>query len=491
MDYLDPAKQARHRIILFTGYILITIAIVTGALILANQASGYGINKNGQVIQNGLIYFSSQPNPAGIYVNNQLKSSTNTRLYLPGGIYKIKLARIGYVDWQRTIQLDGGSVEHFDYPFLFPNTLTTSREHIYTSAPVLATQSPDRRWLVVSKPGSLTDFDVYDLKNPTKITSATLSLPDNLLSKATTTANSLQLVSWADDNQHILLEHDYDGKKEFILVDRPNPAQSINLNTDLSVSPTQLELVNKKFNQYYLYDATTQTLELASLQTANKTTVLDHVLAYQSYGSSTLLYVTDKSAPSGKVWLRMLSGGNTYTLHSLPVSPSYVLNLTQYNGTMYVAAGASSTSKVYIYQDPLGQLAQAPDMAVAPVQVLQVDQPNYVSFSDNAQFIVAENAGQFGVYDIQNQKGYKYDAALPDSPQPHATWMDGDRLTYVSGGKLQIFDYDHTNQHTLPAAASQYLPAFAPDYKYVYDLAPGSGGQFDLNQTALVTAADR
>jgi Tol biopolymer transport system component len=72
-----------------------------------------------------------------------------------------------------------------------------------------------------------------------------------------------------------------------------------------------------------------------------------------------------------------------------------------------------------------------------------------------------------------------------------ASWMDGDRLDYVSGGKLYIFDYDNTNQHLLVSASSNFEPAFSPDYRYVYEIAPTSSGQFELNQTSLLTAADR
>jgi hypothetical protein len=62
----------------------------------------------------------------------------------------------------------------------------------------------------------------------------------------------------------------------------------------------------------------------------------------------------------------------------------------------------------------------------------------------------------------------------------------------VSGGKLVVFDYDNANRHILVAANSQYLPAFGPDYKFLYAIAPGAAaGQADLDQTALLTPADQ
>jgi hypothetical protein len=495
MDYLDTAKQMRQNILLFIGYILVAIAIAIATILLVQHAYGYGfgLGKQGTVIQSGLAFFSSQPNPAQIYVNNSLyPSTTNTRLYLPENIYNIRLSRAGYYDWKRTIEVDGGKVEHFDYPLLTPKTLTTNKVQTYTAPPSVVTQSPDRRWLLVTHPGSLTDFDVYDLKSQTSVKNVTtISLPDGVLSKATTPGETLQLAEWADDNQHVLLQHNFDGKTEFILLDRTNPEQSINLNTNLSIDPSKITLKNKKFDQYYVYDATTGDLQTVRKST-DKTTVLQHVLAYQSYGDNTILYVTDSGAPAGKVLLRMLVGNQSTTLRSFPTSPSYVLDLTQYSGTMYVAAGAASLGKVYIYQDPLGQLANLPGQAIVPTQVLRVSQPNYLSFSDSAQFIVTEGGSSLGVYDIQNNQGYSYNIPTPlDSPMPHATWMDGDRLDYVSGGKLVIFDYDQTNRHVLVPASAQYLPAFSPDYKFVYTLAPNSSGQYELNQTWLLAPADR
>ncbi len=74
----------------------------------------------------------------------------------------------------------------------------------------------------------------------------------------------------------------------------------------------------------------------------------------------------------------------------------------------------------------------------------------------------------------------------------HASWMDGNRLHYVSNGKLNVFDYDGTNGQSLASADSRYLPAFAPDYKGLYTLVPNAtNGQFELTQTFLLKADDR
>lgn len=494
MDFLDTKKEFRERILLFVGYVLIAIAITIATLILVYQAYGFNFNNNGTVVQNGLVFFSSQPNPAKIYVNNQLRpQSTNTRMFLADGIYSVKLTRSGYRTWKKTIEVDGGNVEHFDYPFLIPTQLATKKIQTYTSAPGLISQSPDQRWTLVEHPGSITDFDLYDMKDSAKPVVTTISLPTTILTKATI-SESLKVVGWSDDNQHVLLQHLYDGKSEFILMDRANPAQSVNLNTTLSISPSLMTLNNDKFDQYYVLDAS-GTLETDSLKTpaTPAAAFVDHVLAYKSYASNTALYVTDTGAPAGKVLVKLKVGDNLYAIRSLPVSSNYLLQLTTYNGTLYVAVGSTSDSSVYIYEDPVGQLATTPNQPVVPLWVFHVAQPNYLSFSNNAQFIITENGSHYGVYDLQNNIGYSYsnDQLPVDSPQPHVSWMDGDRLTYVSNGKLTIEDYDNNNQQMLINANSSYLPIYTSDYKYVYSLSPPNAiGQLDLNQTALETPTD-
>lgn len=493
MDFLDPQKQYRHRIILLLGYALVGVAIAIGTLVLVYQAYGFGIAKNGTVIQNGLIFFSSQPNPADIYVDGTKKSvRTNTRLSLPANIYKIELKRQGYYSWHRSIDLQGGSVEHFDYPFLFPKELITKSLQTYSAAPALATQSPDKRWLLVAQSDNVSAFNLFDLKNPAK-PPVPLSLPAEILSKAATAENWQPVSEWADDNEHVILQHVYDGKTEYILLDRVDPSQSLNLSAVLKVGNARLALKDKKYDQYYLYDEQERNVLAASLETPAAQPVLSRVSAYRSYGKDTLLYATDNGAPAGKVLVKLLTGGQTFTIRSLPAGSAYLLDLAKYEGTFYAAAGASNGEKIYIYKDPVGQLAKPTKPVAVPVQVLHVPKPDYLSFSSNAQFIVAEGGQRFGVYDIENQMGYNYTNSAPiDAPQTHAVWMDGHRLSYVSGGKLLVFDYDNTNARLLMPAVSSYVPFFTPDYKLVQVFAPAPApDQFVLNQVSLRSPADR
>lgn len=494
MDYLDPHKQRRDQIMLYIGYFLIGIAIVMSIYLLLQLSFGFRVDRQGKVILQGVSFFSSEPNPAEIYVNGQLKSQkTNTRLSLTSGVYNVELRRSGYSTWRRSINLEGGRVAHYDYPLLIPEKLSTKQlTPTYSSQPRFSSQSPDKRWFLVASPDSLNDYQVYDLKNPTK--PPTLIKLPNIFSQPQSPQQTLVASEWADDNVHLVIRHDFDGKFEYILLNREAPSESINLtNTVQQTNSGQLSLINKKYDNYYLFNQASQSLQKATLKQPIATSVLDKVLAYQSYSDDTILYTTSDKAPPNKVRVRLQEGSKTYDIRLLPTGSRYLLDLTGYDGKLNVVAGADSQNKIYIYHDPLAQINKQPTASLVPAQVLHVTSPNYLKFSSSAQFVMAENGNEIAVYDFENKIGYHYITEQPiDSPQSNASWIDGNRLTYVSSGKVFIFEYDYQNPRSLVPASSSFIPALSSDYKFIYSLKQSATPpQYLVDQTSLRTTADQ
>ncbi len=488
MDFLDPKKRRRRDILNIVGYGLIAIALVFAVRILFYQASGFGLDKNGKVVQSGLVFVASSPSGAQVRINGVLdKAQTDARLSLVSGDYSFSFSKDGYTSWQQNVNLDGGKIVRLDYATLFPKKLTTTQVKKYEGSTGLATQSPDRRWLLVQQPGSDTVFDLYDLKNQ-KAAPTSITIPSPVITSGT--VNSWKVGEWSNDNQHVLLHHIHDGATEFVVVDREAPGKSVNLNTTLSVNPTKISLVDKEYDRYYVFDAAAQTLKTARLDAPQPQNYLSDVLEYQSYGDNVVLYASSKTATSGKVGMVLLLGDKSFFLREVSGNSTYLLNLTQYNGSWYIAIGAQSESKVYVYKDPNKQLSSNLGQLV-PISVLKTPTPNRLAFSSNARFIMAENGSQFAVYDAEVNKTHNYDTKLPlDAPQTYANWMDGHRLMYVSGGKLVVFDFNHTNVQTLTATDPSHVPFFVPNYRYLYTIAPVNGTAQELTSTALRTPAD-
>lgn len=490
MDYLDPAKRRRHSVLLGIGYVCITVAVLITAVVLLYQAYGFGFGKDGTIIQNGLVFFSSQPNPAKVYVDGKARGSTNTRLFLPTGTYKVEIRDSGYRTWQRTIDVEGGQVAHFDYPLLFPQNLTTTSLASYEHTPSLYTQSPNQRWLLVGAPASLSSFTLYDLNNSAKPVTSVFALPAGLLSSGT--AERWSVVQWADDNRHVLLEHRYGAKHEYILINLDAPEQSVNLNRFLALDPVKLTLDNVKYDSYY-FTTVDGTLESASLNTPAPAPLVQRVLNYQTYGGDdTVLYATAEGSTKGKTSIRMLKSGKTYTVRTVPAGKSYPLDFTTYSGTVYVAVGSSSDNRLYIYQNPVAQLSNKRRPVTIPLAVLRVDHPSWLSFSSSGQYIVVENGTHFGAYDILGARSSLYTVSKPlTAPQTHAFWLDNAHLGYASGGKLIALDYDGNNRQSLMTAKAGPLAFLTADKKYAYTLAPDvTTSKTNLTQTPLLLPDD-
>ena len=183
MDFLDSKKKKAHRIRLFIGYTLMSVALVMSTILIVLLTSGYDIDRStGVIIQNGLAIIDAHPEAAEIFVNGKAKGRTSQRLFLPEGKYEIKLQREGYRTWQHNITLEGSTIEQLVYPFMFPTSLKTSVLKTSEVKPSMVSQSADRRWLVQQVPGKFGTFELTDL-NDAKNPSSELVLPNDTVTK--------------------------------------------------------------------------------------------------------------------------------------------------------------------------------------------------------------------------------------------------------------------------------------------------------------------
>lgn len=487
MDFLDPNKKKKHNQRLFVGYFLIGVAIVLAASILFLQSYGYDVDhKTGKVIQNGLIFVSAQPESATVYLNGHEKGKTDVRLTVPAAAYTVELKRDGYRSWKRSFNLEGSSIERLQYPVLFPTKLTQKDVATYSETPSFATQSPDRRWILLLKPGALNAFDVFDANNP-KTASTILTLPNDLLTPSTD-VQKLSLVEWSTDNRHVLIKHAYADKTELIMVDRDTPANSINLTKTFALeATTTVSLRDKRFDQLYLLDTKAQTLTTLDTKSKQTTMVLSGVLAFKSYGSDTLLYAaTDPASPTTTV-IKMREDGKDTTIRTFKIATDFLLDLTRFDDHWFAVVGPKSDGRVSIYRDPTVKSKDDPSALPVALSVLNMKDPQQVVFSANARFVMSQSGSKFAVYDAETNRRFYYDIDLTVNADQKATWMDGHRIVLNSAGKVEVFDFDGSNKQSLVPIAPESLPFFDRDYTRLYALAPSvqTSGKAAITQTPL------
>ncbi len=489
MDFLDPRKRRNHTIRLMIGYCLTAIAIGLTSVILVYGAYGYGIDtKTGNIIQNGLVFIDSKPGGADIYLNGQFRqASTAARLTLPEGKYDLMIKRAGYRDFRRSFTLNEHSIVRYTYPFLFPVSPQNHDIKIYAGSPPLLTQSPDKHWLLAQVPsaGTSVNFDSFDtskLDQPP----VTLALPANLLS-GNASGDSLKAVEWAADNNHLLLQHTFKGGNEFIVFNRGDPASSFNVNRTFAISPSQVALRNKKSDQLYLFQKEAGLLQVGDVAKASVAPVLTHVLAFKSYGTDLLSYVTDQNVATGQVMARIRENGKNYPLYTFAAGNKYLLDAAQFQGHWYYVAGSDKADRINIYEDPLSGIKDPNSAKAIPLIALSDSDVSNLAFSDNERFIGVQAGQKFGMYDIETQSRYQYTLDKPLTGEMH--WMDGHHLIGLSGGSIIAMDADSYNQQTLVPADSGESIFFDKNYNQMFSLISTDGGTA-LRRTDLRAGAD-
>ena len=486
MDFLDPKKKRAHNRRLFVGYVLMAVTIFMISILLLFATYGYNIDpRTGVITQSGLVFIDSHLESAAVKINGQAKGDTSQRLVLPAGNYSVELSRDGYRQWKKSFSLDGGTIERLVYPFIFPTELKTADLQLYAAEPTLATQSPDRRWLITQQPNNIQQLDLYDLLTDVP-TAAPLALPSDLLTK-TGTNHKLEEVEWSTDNRHVVLKHSLDGGSELILIDREAPANSRNLNKVFNQNDFEVTLLDKKFDRYYLFNRASGQLSTAELQNGRITPFLDGVLEFSSHGDDVVVFASSKGASEGNVKVNIRQNNRDYSLRELPKGPKYLLNIARFDGKWLVAAGVSSDQRVYVYKNPVDLLDAVPLRKLVPATTLRIDQPQYVSFSGNARFIAVQSGSRFAIYDAETSRSYRYDTALTLPDNYEAKWMDGHRISVVSQQKINVFDFDGLNLQTLSASGDKFMAFFHRDYEALFTIGPSSSvsGRTALMRTEL------
>ncbi len=484
MDFLDPKKKRASTLRLYIGYVLMTVLIGIASFILAFRASGFNLDpKTGDVIQNGLIFIAAQPEAAEIYIDGELyRSQTDARIELPAGQYEIELRRTGYRSWSRIVNIEGGKVERLVYPLLFPENITSDEINLYGSLPSLSLQSPDRRWLMIQQNGQFNKFDRYDL-NTSDQANSLVEFPINLFGKGNN--HQIKLVEWSADNRHVLIEHLFDGKNEFLVLDRQDPTASININQNLKVTPTSASLRDKRYDQLYLFTAAGGLLQSADTRSGQVVEIETDVVAYKSHGDDVLLYAVPNKEIADSISVIMREGNISYRVRELPANTTYLLDIARFDNSWYVVAGTVKEGKVFVYKNPTSFLRKQPNLLPAPITVLRLDNPSDLSIAANARMIGLQAGQKIAVYDIENDLRFDYEIEHPLDGR--MKWMDGNRWVGTTEGKVIVFDFDGTNLQLLSDVSAGSLPIFDREYDRLYTLAPSkvAQGRFSFNRTQL------
>ncbi len=496
MEFLTPEEKRNRTLRFISGYFLIAIAVLLGTFIFVLLVQGYQLSNRKGLVQNGLVNVESRPVSADIYLNGELKNKTTARLDLNEGEYDLKLKADNYREWSKKFTLLGGAVRYFVYPKLIPNTIKTESMATYNAMPIWASESPDRHWVISKTAGQQADFSVFDTTRTDNTATANqvVTIPPSILVGSPSSYGDFQPVEWADDNKHLLLLQTLaSGQKNYIVLDREKPDNSISVTKTLSLNNDfKVVLRDKKPNKFYLLNSITGELtHRDSKNVSEAVKVADGVVAFKPYGNDLVLYVTYTNTADGLA--KVVVSDNINKLYNLQpivrdLAGNYQLDMAKFDGTWYYVTSSSSDNKIKIYANPLDNVEANSGNVAKTRYTLPLDNPMFVSFSDNARFIAVQSGSKFVVYDGELKANYRYSVSYKLAKDQKALWMDGHRLKVVDNGMAKIFEFDGTNGQDLIASQpnNSFTPYFDRDYNFVYTYTQDKSGAPILQSGALV-----
>ena len=195
----------RTRILLFLMS-LILVPTITVAVILF--ARGYRFSPKQQTFQaTGLLSATSLPNGASIYINNELKSATDTTLNLPPGNYQVRIKKEGLSPWEKTLTITPEVVTRVN-PLLFP--AVPSLKAVTYSGASLPSISDDGSRVAYLSASKLYTLDLSEsplglLNRESKLITTSPSVPLLSLGEGSRRQGEVSQLIWSPDNRQILL----------------------------------------------------------------------------------------------------------------------------------------------------------------------------------------------------------------------------------------------------------------------------------------------
>ena len=471
MEFLDPEQKRQKAQKLFTTYLIAAISIAVLTFLLLMIVQGYQIRTQQGVVRNGLVFVASKPVAGDIELNGEVKAKTPSRLVLSESEYSIKISSEGYRPWNNNFYLPGGSVRYFSYPKLIPINIDSTGISNLSIEPLWMSQSPDNHWVLVKTGQKDGSFLVYDT---TKITDPAISinLPGEILLNQVN-FGEFSVVQWADNNRHILIKQSLnDGQQNYILLDKEKPQESINLSKNLNlVNQQTVNLKNNKWDKYLIHNPISGELLSQNKDSILAQKVAEGVLSFAEFGDDTILYCTNSGALENQSRLVIKNGNNLFNLRPLSRDKdnSCQLGIVNYNDTFYFYTSTSSSNRVDIYQNPVNNLGVNQARIINPAYTLTIDNPQYISNSNNNRFIIAQSGSRFASFDAEIKKQYEFTLPLQIDENEKSIWLDDYRLGIVADKTARLFDFDGTNLQDLTKSnpSNNFYPAFTKDSDFV------------------------
>lgn len=442
MEFLTPKQKRAKSRRLFLGYGLLSLLTVLATYILVSTARGFELfNRNGEIIQNGLLFINSRPTDAEIYVNGTRESTTtNTKLSLPDNTYDIQLKKQGFRDWSKKVSVIGGSVNFLNYPRLLPTRLQEfARSPVTTSSPETLL-SNDGRWLLAYTDSSPNVWSLFDLEKQGELKN--FALPAGVLDNA---PSSVRLIEWAPDNVRAMISVTQKEQTRYLIINRELPTEVVDINTSLNVAiPSRPYFWDGKWDQLVIRDSNNfiRTASLQDKSVSASPLIAEAVQEIHIYARDKIVYTTKIDTSTQAIWFK--GAEKTVILSTTSYASPLIIDNVRFNQSDFILVAGGGLDKTYIFRNVLDSASKSVLGKPVPYVTLPIAATKAI-LSTTGRFIYAANLEENLTYDFERRELHRF--TLPVQPVSSVGWLDDARLYFTNSGELYFTDFDGENAH--------------------------------------------
>lgn len=486
----DKAKKNTHgkrppkalRFFTYGVMTMLTIGITTFCLLLA---LGFRFDQqNLRFEQGGLIQVSSVPSGADVNVNDgQERYTTPGKSTLRPGNYTIQISKKGYTPWQKTVPLAASQVLWLNYIRLFPDKIDTEAMQEFASVSD-SLPSPDRKWLAVVPSPESRELHIVDIADPTKPKLTTLALPDTQLTTGAA-PGQLSIVEWDLDSRYVLVKFVSGDTTQYLRLDRTDAAKTVNISQKIQLNLSEVHFSGSNENLLYALDeGVLRRVDLGSDSISGA--LVTGVSAYELYGDDTVAYVASRPAddtsqmPYQQVGIYRAS--KDVEISRYPADKKLLIDYAEYYRREYLLVSYDTT--IEVLRNPDETVGKKNNQVFQKITLPAPSQ--WLYFSSSGRMIVSQTGASATVYDLETTQQFTFKLETGAATPTKFRWLDEHHLYTTDGGKLQVAEFDGTQQRTIAEVKPGTPVTLSDNQKFIVSLSsPQDAGKVNLQRSKI------
>ncbi len=482
---LTKKKQPIKQILIYS---IMTIAVILIVTLITFFMLGFRFDvNNGNLQQYAFLQFNSSPSGASASIDgNVIGLYTPTKKSVPAGKHNVEIWRDGYQTWRKSVDIKAGTITWLNYALLVPKKLAVEPVANYDSL-YSSLASPKGDDLIVEKQPNLPVFNLVDLSSNT-VKSSSITIPATLYSESATIGvnHTFTIDKWDEGGRYVLINHTYNEKNEWLVLDTQNVNQTKNITRLFDLSISKMVFSGTSGNILYsLNSGDIRKLDLAAGTISAP--LVSNVTSFDIYGDSKIITFVGngKSGTNEKVVGLYREGDEKSSVLRTVNGQDINLQIvtTRYFNANYIAI--SEGKKVDIlsgsYPNTLGNNTNGMKIIASFEATQNIEN---LSFSPTGEYVFIQSGAYFASYDLEYQK-FTSSLIEGNGPISRLGWLDDYYVWSDRDGRLTIREFDGANVYYINSVLTGQAATLTNNGRYLYSLNK-TGTKYQLQRVLML-----